>query len=222
MAEATTSAPKQETTLGGGEAITSAKPTGEPATPDKKVVELEGEVERLRKELENQKTLQSQADKKARIAEIERKKLDAQLKRIREGEGYIPPSSEGETSVEKEVRLNARIGIQNLILSNPDYQELLKQDITLREVMMNNPFAIIGEFYDAEDAVSQIREKLDTRVSSLAPQPPAKGGEKGGAEFEVGPIQPKSEPPLPPKPAQTGAGLQESVEQSIKSKIKFE
>lgn len=222
MAEATTSTPQQEATPGGEEAITSVEPKGEPAAPDRKLAELEGEVERLRKELEKQRNLQSQADKKARIAEIERRKLEAQLKRIRGDEAYIPPSSEGETSVEKEVRLNARIGIQNLILSNPDYQELLKRDVTLREVMMNNPFALIGEFFDAEDAVSQIKEKLDERVSSLATQPPAKREEKGGVEFEVGPVQPKSESPLPPKSTQAGSSLRESIEKSIKSKIRFE
>lgn len=219
--EATIPASEQGATPGGEGTITSAKPTGASAPPESKVAELETEVGRLKNELEQQKTLQSQADRKSRVAEIERKKLEKQLKAIRSGETFVPPEvPEGETPIERETRLEAKIGIQQLILDNSDYQNLVKQDITLREVLKNNPFALIGGFFDAQDAVEQIREKLDTMVSSKTTVEKPKEG-KGGAEFEVGAVQPASVPPLAPKPAQTSP-YTDTIAESIRSKIKFE
>lgn len=221
--EATTPTPEKEVTpKGEKEAITPQKPAGEPTPPEEKVTKLEGEVDTLTKELEQTKTLQSQADKKARTEKIERIKIEKQLKRIQSGEVTIPPEvPEGETADEREIRLTARIGIQNLILENPEYQELLKQDVTLKEVLKNNPFALIGEYLDTEDAVEQIKEKLDDRVKQMSQPKEDKPKEKEeGVEFEPGAIQPPETSETPPPPA-TPPTPGEEVEESIKKKIKF-
>jgi len=223
MAEATTSTPEKEVTPEGEKgAITGQEPAGEPTTPDEKVIKLEAEVDRLTKLTKQSQDLQRQADKKARIEKIEKQKLERQLQRVQAGEEYIPPEvPEGETPVERELRLEARIGIQNLILENSEYQELLKKDITLREVLKNNPFALIGEYFDAQDAVEQIKEKLDDRVKQIQVQPKEEK-EGGGKEFETGPTQP-SEVTTPPKKEEKqpgpGGPAADKTEESILKKI---
>lgn len=224
MAEATTPTPEKEVTPEGEEgAITGKEPVGEPTTPDEKVTKLEAEVDRLTKLAKQSQDLQRQADKKARIEKIERQKIEKQLSRIKAGEEYIPSEiPEGETQVERETRLEARIGIQNLILENPEYQELLLKDITLREVLRNNPFALIGEYFDTQDAVEQIKEKLDSRVNQLKTQPKEEKPKekKEGAEFEAGAVQP-SEVPEAPILGKKPETLDETLEKSIKSKLRF-
>jgi len=201
--------------------ITSGQPKEAPApSPDKKVAELEEQVEALTKQVKQSTDLQRQADKKTRIEKIERQKLEKMLEKIRSGETYIPSEvPDGETVTEREARLEARIGIQNMILENPEYQELLSQDITLREVLKNNPFALIGEYFDAQDVVDQLKEKLEQRLSSLKSQQLKKEGKKEGkpVEFEAGPIQPPSTPS--PKKEEVKSG--DKIEESIASKIQF-
>jgi len=214
---------KEATPSGEKEAITSGKPKeGAENDPSKIVADLQSEVDTLKKQLELQKTLQSQADKKARIERIEKTKLEKQLKSIREGEDFVPPEvPEGETGVEREVRLEARVGIQNLILDKPEYQELIKQDITLKEVLRNNPFALIGDFFDAQDAVEQIKERLEERLSSLKTQPKegeSKKGEKG-EEFEAGIVQSSESAEVPPEEEKSSKTLDEKLEESISKKI---
>jgi len=221
MAEATTPTPEKEVTPEGEiGAITGKEPAGG-EVPSEQVTKLQAEVDRLTKLAKQSQDLQRQSDKKARIEKIEKQKLEKQLQRFRAGEEYIPPEiPEGETSVEREVRLEARIGIQNLVLENPEYQELISKDVTLREVLRNNPFALIGEYFDAQDAVEQIKEKLDGRVNQLKVQPrEEKPKEKEeGKEFEAGAVQPSEEAPVvpstPPKPG-------EEIEEHIKKRIKF-
>ncbi len=215
---------KQEATPAGDKGtITSGKPKEAPApSPDaeKKVAELEATVESLTKQVKQANDLQRQADKGKRIEKRERQKLEKTLQKIREGETYIPPEvPEGETATEREIRLEARIGIQNMIIENPEYQKLLSQDITLREVIKNNPFALIGEYYDAQDAVDQLKEKLEQRLSSLkSPQPKEEGKKEGKTpEFEAGPVQPSET--LPPKKEEKVKG--DKIAESIEKKITF-
>jgi len=201
--------------------ITSGQPKEGPApSPDKKVAELEEQVAVLSKQVKQATDLQRQADKKTREEKIARQKVEIQLKKIQSGEAYIPSEvPEGETATEREIRLEARIGIQNLILETPEYQELLKQDITLREVIKNNPFAIIGDYFDAQDAVEQLKEKLEQRLSSLKSQQLKEEGKKEGkpAEFEAGPIQ----PPLTPSPKKEEVKSGDKIADLIEKKITF-
>lgn len=228
MDEATTPTPeeKEATPSGKEEAITSDKPKQENQIPpdDKKVAELEGQVEDLEKQVKQAQNLQRQADRKARVEAIEKKKLEDKLEKIRSGEVSMEDEvPEGETSTEREIRLQARVKIQGLIIDNPEYQEVLKGDITLKEILKNNPFAIIGDYLDSEDAVEQIREKLDERVSSLKKvQPKEEKKEEESPEFEAGPTQPKEEEGSPaPSPTPTPQTQDEKLEKSIGDKIHF-
>jgi len=220
---ATTPVPeKEETTTSGTEAITGKKPAGESTPSDKKVVELEAQVEELTKKFQQAQTLQSQADKKARVERLERAKVERELERIKRGEISIPPEETiEETWAEKEMKLVARIGIQNLIMTNPEYLELLKQDLTLKEVIKNNPFAIIPEWIDSEDVVSQMKDYLDSRLSSLS-QPKKGEPEEKTKGFEVGPIQPPESMPPEAKTPQKEALEKGDIAGSIRAKIRVE
>lgn len=235
MAEATTPEPKkEETTPPGKEAITPKEPKKEekPATPEqlqKKVVELEGIVETLTKEAEQQKTLQSQADRKRRIERKKRLEVERILKEIRET-GVIPEETIPEgTGMEREEKLKIKVGVQDLLLGNPKYQEVLKKDATLKRLLETNPTALIADAIDAEDVIEQIKDLLDDRVSTLEAQPEVekkKGKEGEGPEFKA-PVQPGGEPPEPPKegekkePPKGSEPRLDPVEESIKKRIKF-
>ena len=236
MAVATTPEPKKEpATPPGKEAITPKEPKKEKsATPEelqKTVATLKGEVETLNIKLGQQTTLQSQADRKRKKAEIKIRTIKETLRKIRSGEIAIDEMTpEDESSEEKEDKYKTRIGIQNLIIGSPEYQKLLEGNITLREVIKNNPLALIGDYLDVEDAVEQVKDKLDEMVSSSKESQPKddkkKGKEGEGPEFEA-PVQPSGEPPEPPKEKEkekpsTGPEPRiDPIEKSIKDKIKF-
>ena len=225
--EATTPAQENEgaITPEGKGAITSEKPEGAATPPvdsEVKIAELQGQVETLAKELAQQKTLQSQADRKARLEVIEKRKLEVELAKIRSGE-VEPPTGEvpGETSLERDIRLKAQIGIQNLILDNFDYQEVLRQDLTLKEVLKNNPFALIKEYIDEQDAIDQIKDMLDARVSTLKVQPKVEEKKGEGNVFQPGPVQPQAEPPKSASEQKAPVVGVDAVEDSIRGKINF-
>lgn len=216
----------------GSESQDTKKPKeGEPATPEK-IAELEGQVEDLTKKIKQANDLQSQADIKAKREKKEREKLEATLKKIRDGEisaedlGETPLEEDGEVAAEK---AKARIGIQNLFIGNHEYNQLLDGDITLREVVKNNPLALIGDFYDSADAIAQFKQKIDERIEELKkkPQPKTednknKEGEEGGPEFEAGPTQPAEGTPstTTEETKEPEVGVDKVVE-SIKGKIEI-
>lgn len=213
---------KEKTTSPEEKAITNQNSIGESTSPeDQKVVELKSEVDTLKKQLEQAKILQSQADKKARMEKLERLKIEKELKRIQSGE--IPTFSveTEETPIEIEERFKARIGIQNLFLANPEYQELLKQDITLREVIKNNPFAIVSDWIDSEDAIAQMKDYLDSRISSLS-QPSKEEKKEEIKKVEVGAIQPPESVPLETITSQKEALKKGDIASSIRAKITVE
>lgn len=207
------------TPLGQEGAITPKETTGE-ATSPKEVEELKGQVEDLTKKLEGAQNLQSQADRKTRTSEIERQKLETRLEKIKTGE--ISPDEEppvGETSTERELRLEAKIAIQNVILGNSKYQGVLEKDITLKEILKKNPLALIDKYLDAQDAAEQIQEKLDERVTSLETQPNKEEPKEGeGKKFDVGSTQPGETPPTPPEKPKGSVPL-DDIEESIKNRI---
>jgi len=227
--EATTPAPekKEETTASKEpEAITSEKPKEASAASsevkDPKVVELEGKVKTLETQLGQLTTLQSQADRKRKIAERESNKLAIKLKKIQKGEVDIDDEIPSEDSLEESQQKDAIIRIQGLILRNPDYQEVIKKDSTLRDVIAKNPLALLEEFFSIEDAAEQIKELLDAKVSSLSAQPAQPEEEKGketGAEVESGVVQPaEGSEESTSKEAKTVVPM-DNVEKSISEKI---
>jgi len=231
MLKADTPTPKEpeKVTTPGGTDTPADERKGDPTPPasseetNKKVTELEGKVEALTNELEKQSTITKTAQRKERIEAIERKKVEEILKKIRSGE--ISADEEiplDETSTEKETRQTARIKIQNLIIENPDYQELIKDNLTLKEVIKNNPLALIGDYLDSDDAVEQIKEKLDKLVSSksVKTQPEGETGEEKGKEFEAGPAQPGESGTPAKEENKPEAGSDAAIEQSIQNRMR--
>jgi hypothetical protein len=238
MTEDTTSPPTSPVTPEGGEkkGLPKKSKTGESTPPEgeaqqKEVAELRAQVEELttklgqtQKDLEQAKNMQRIADKTRKKERIAKEKLQKTLQEIRDT-GEIPPEGieETETPILREEKIKARIAIQNILIASPAYQKLLQEDVTLREVMINNPLALISEWEDAEDAVAQVKDKLDARLSS-PPQPGEEGKkekEKEGKKFEAGPVQPPgTTPPKTETPSQK-ALKKGDIEGSIKSKIRF-
>jgi len=233
MVKADTLAPKKEEkkTTTPLEANTPAeKPKGDPTplTPqEQKVVELESEVDRITNLLNKQETIAKSSQRDKAIAERKKQEILTTLERIRTGEidiSEINLPAETLPSEEEGIKKDIQIGVQNLLLGNPDYQNVLSQDVTLREVIRKNPLVLIGEFFSVEDAVEQIREKMDERVSSLKktqPKGEKKKEEKGGKEFEAGPTQPGAGKPEAPAEEPASTSPEDKVEQSIKGKINF-
>ena len=214
---------KQEATPEKRETITGIKEGAEENSLAKQVADLTVETERLSKELTQTKTLQSQSDRKARQESVERKKVEAELRRIQKGEGSIIPEVGEEISG---TVINQKILVKGLvaetILRNKDYQTILEQDPTLQEVLLTNPLAIVEDAYDAEDALNQIKEKLDLRVNNLkASQKKVEQPKEGGVEFSAGPINvPEGTSPEIKTPSKKA--LEEGdIEKSILSKIKI-
>jgi len=135
----------------------------------------EAEVDQLKKELVQAKKLQGQADRKARQERLARKRLQ---QKIQSGAGE--PSSESEEdnppdNTFQEVE-KAKFEGQALRLaySNEEYRKVLEADSTLRRIVESNPLALVKNPIDAEDAVMQLQELLDTRadeISETSPKP---------------------------------------------------
>jgi len=230
MAKADTPAPEKEekkvtTPLEADTPAEKAEGESTPPTPQEKMVtELKTEVDRLTNLLNKQETITKTSQRDKAIAERKKQELLITLEKIRNGEidiSEINLPAEFTPSQEDSLKKDIQIEVQNLLLGNPDYQNLLSQDVTLKEVMKKSPLVLIGDFFSVEDAVEQIREKLDERVSSLKKTQPEEEKKKGeGPEFEAGPIQPKEGPPSPP-PSPTPTTPDEKLEESIKNKIKI-
>lgn len=63
------------------------------------------------------------------------------------------------------------------LAAEPKYRAILDADTTLRDMMMNNPLAVLPvlapDALDAEDALSLVTEKLDQKLSAIQAQKPA-------------------------------------------------
>ena len=160
------------------------KPTGAPAnTPanggsSDPIEELKNKADRAEARAATAQQAQEVAEKKARNEKILRIAADRKLAALAGGgdgaaaaAAAASASNAGDDEATTE-RLKAEKGIANLLMLNPEYQELLKKDETLKDVMLNNPLSLLTEYIDAEDAVEQIQKKLNKRLEtpvSIAP-----------------------------------------------------
>lgn len=150
-------------------------PPNNGSSPDP-IEELKNQVEREKARAATAQQTAETAEKRARDERILRINAEKKLKALSgAGDGGNgAPAGDGQVNAndsEAEVeRLNAEKGIANLIMMTPEYQALLQKDVTLKEVLLSNPLSLITEYIDAEDAVDQIKKKLDKRLA------PADGG----------------------------------------------
>lgn len=188
-----------------------------------KVADLTAELTTTNEALKRARDLQSIADRKARQEVIEKRKVEAELRRIQAGEEPVVPQIGEEisgTAIAQKVLVKGLVA--ETILRNKNYQKVLEQDPTLQEVLLANPLAIVEDAIDAEDALNQIKEKLDLRVETLkASQKKMEQPKGGAAEFSAGPVNvPEGTPPEVKTPSKKA--LEEGdIEKSILSKIKI-
>ncbi|RLJ01993.1 MAG: hypothetical protein DRP11_03590 [Candidatus Aenigmatarchaeota archaeon] len=203
----------------GGESTPQTQTEEEGVTSSQKVAELQAEIERLRKEIEHARNMQSIADKKAREERKARLKLEKELKKIREGRvsEEEPLSTEPEEAVNKAI-VKGRIA--ELLLRNPNYQKVVDQDPTLKEVLLTNPMALVEEAVDVEDAVEQIQEKIEKRLMDLEAQKPAAEKATEQKKIEAGAVQPP-ENRLPDEEVRRREALKKgNIEEAILARLK--
>lgn len=191
MTEGTITAEQQETTgtapatagTTPAETAGTAKPV-EPSTKGEKTAGTattpmtETEIVALQDEVKQAKKLQGQADRKARQERVARKRLQ---QKIQSGTGEPPSEPEGEDPPDtfQEVEQAKFEGSAiRLAYSSEEYRKVLEADPTLRKIIESNPLALIKNPIDAEDAVMQLQEVLDTRVDELSEPSPKPKEEK--------------------------------------------
>lgn len=191
-------------------------------------VEPPVDVEQLKNELIKKDTIartaQGETAETKRLLREEktnRIKLEKQLKAIQNGGAVVPPiDSLGSSDSEQEIQLKVQLGIKDLIIDNAQYRELVDNDPTLKEVIKNNPFVLIEDYFDANDALEQFKGKLDVLVAKRNPQP--KTPEVPGAPVvEPKTIQPSSAPVGTEPDGNKFPTNVDTVADSIQSKLKF-
>jgi hypothetical protein len=189
-------------------------------------VDAAAEVERLKNEVNKKDTITrtaqseaAQAKAAARAEKAARIKAEKDLKAALSGATVVPPvDTSNSNATEREVQLGAQMMIKDLLIENPQYRELVDNDPTLKEVIKNNPFVLIGDYFDANDAVEQFKEKLDGILRSKT-QPKKEVATTEPPVIEPKVIQPTSGvvPPATKLPQNTG----DKIADSIASKVKF-
>jgi len=173
----------------GGESTPQTPTEEDGATSSQKVAELQAELERLRKEVEHARNMQSIADKKAKEERRARIRLEKELKKIQRGEVSEEISGEEYSSpgLNKDI-VKGRVA--ELLLRNQEYQKVLEKDPTLKDVLLTNPLALVEDAVDEEDVVDQIKEKIEKRLTDIEKSEPATKKEAGKEKVEVGAVQP--------------------------------
>ena len=101
-----------------------------------------------------------------------------------------PPSAEEREAIGMEEDRKAERGLIGLALE-PKYREILDADATLRTLFTQNPLGVLPvlapKAFDAEDALTLVRQELDKRVA-----------DKKASLPEAKPAQPVDAPKVPP------------------------
>lgn len=159
--EAITSAPNAQTPLVGAVEATTPK--------DQSQMVSKEEHEKLQKELEQAKQLQSQADKKTFRLEKEIKKLNRHSKQNLDVETFEVEDEEGKSDLsddqEKEL---ARRKILSMVFINPEFRKVVENDSTLQTMLEKEPLFVLDEWFDAECALVDAKEYFDKRVSMIS------------------------------------------------------
>ena len=192
-------------------------------------VEPPVDVEQLKNELTKKDTIARTAQTETaetkrllREEKMNRIKLEKQIKSIQKGETVVPTFESGSSESEQQIQLKVQLGIKDLIIDNPQYKELIDNDPTLLEVVKNNPFVLIGDYFDAPDAIEQFKGKLDNIISKRKPQPAAPAAAPEAPIIESKVIQKPDEKPAPSSDNNFGfPQTNDSVADSIGKKVKF-
>jgi len=118
---------------------------------------------------ERAEALQAQADKRAQRTRSDLRKARAKLRVAgpKSSDTDAGDSTDLADVEQAQMETDATKGIMQLGF-DPKYQTLMQKDATLREILSDNPLALVkGEVMDAEEAIDQVRDNLDERVEKL-------------------------------------------------------
>lgn len=141
----------------------------EPGSSPDPVDELKNQVARAESRAATAQKSADELEKKLRIEHGLRVSAERRLAGGSgiDGGGVAPAAVPMDDREAESERLKAERGISNLLLMNPAYQKVLEGDATLREILLDNPLSLIREYIDFEDAVDQVKRKLDVRLEAL-------------------------------------------------------
>lgn len=133
-------------------------------------------------ELERAQAVAATAQKEAAQFKKDLKAANRALKIAQHGGNTATPPTDDPDAQPPVVEDNAlqlnqaALAVTNAVAYSPEYQALLAEDPTLREIFQRNPLFYVKDFIDSEDAVDQVKEVLDARLeaknSTTPPVPP--------------------------------------------------
>ena len=161
-------------------AITTEEKPVVAATETKVVTLTPEEHAKLLKDVEDARNLQSQAD--ARSARLQAALTGKGGSRFTApGATVVVPTDAEKQDYAAQEDLKAAQGLQRLAL-DPTYRAALDADPTLRGLFQNNPLAVLPLLapaaYDAEDALTLVKQALAEKVSKAATVATVKPEEK--------------------------------------------
>lgn len=203
---------------------------GDNKNPEEEVVQIS---KKEQEEFTGLKGRQSELTKREQAVAKKEKKLAGKKptasKKSESGFSFENPDEPTEEELnqrQKDEEVSLGIGVRDLLLGNPDYQEVVKQNDTLGKVLRNNPLSLLDDDpVDADDALEQIKEMLDEKVKLLKKDDKKddKGEKDKKKEEKDGKQEPKSPPPTGEKTKapheQTQKGTLHDVEKGIMGKI---
>lgn len=162
------------------EQVATPAATPAPATPTTPAPEADSvtlpkaEVDNLRREAARAAEAQARADRLEKANKRTKTHFDPASK-------PAPPSQEDVEAQGRAEDAKAERGLMRLA-SNPEFREVLDADPTLRDLLLNNPLAVLpmyaADALDAEDALDMVKETLAARASArkaaAAPAPDPK------------------------------------------------
>ena len=168
----------------------------------------EAKIERLEREAVQARTLQAQADRRAQRAIAARKRAERLALRgesASEQDDDTQNNSQVPTSNVEVERAKAERSMVQKAYSDPKYRAVIDSDPTLKRLLETNPLALVNNPVDSEDAVFQLEDLLDERVSAQStpsPKTPTAPVGQGAspapaAEFTPGATNPVTPPSSP-------------------------
>lgn len=169
-------------------------PAAAPAAPNADMVQVSKEkLDQLERDAARAATAQREADaarRKAALYDRTMGKSHASPFSRQPAPAVAPTEEEMREQASREDAKAERLIMR--LAAEPKYRALLDADPTLRDLMVNNPLAVLPalapDAIDAEDALALVTEKLDARlttISSPAPAAPAPAPETAPAVNET-------------------------------------
>ena len=153
--------------------------------------ELSVEVEQLKNEAARKDAVAKTAQKQARAERIARLKVEQELAAARNGGAEPKPGTPSDTITEAQVRQEVQMQIKDILLDDDKVREFVNSDPLVKELVKNNPFALIGDYFDAEDAVEQFKDRIDSMIKSKTQ--PKKESATEPKEVDLKPAQPRTD-----------------------------